>query len=206
MLRFIFHIAISGLIVVVVNIVGFAAIGKQSNVSSAGWGHESSDRKQWPFRVPIDWPSKPDRVMMRSNLVVSEFVADHKSDEKRFVVDCTVSGWPWKSWWVATVYCENRTTYDVTVVDSGGSDLSSLLGLQAKWSMNRLPVGVRPMQLGANTIVIAIPIHLLYCAYRRLVRRMRLKRGECLGCGYPKLGNEKANCPECGLSPHAIDR
>lgn len=60
-------------------------------------------------------------------------------------------------------------------------------------------VPVQPLWAGllVNTVVFAVPAFCVVWGVAWCRRRGRVKRGECLQCGYPRVGG--ARCPECGL-------
>lgn len=93
----------------------------------------------------------------------------------------------------------------------GGTDsIDTSLASRAPWPLVDVPswikrggfkVPVQPLWGGllVNTAVFAVPVLGVVWGAAWWRRRGRLKRGECLTCGYPNLPG--AVCPECGGHP-----
>ena len=113
------------------------------------------------------------------------------------------SGWPCQSmtlhpWiaWEAFLEREERITWQggILVVrkSSPGSETGAFFPL-------------RPILPGfaINTILYAASLWILFATPGALSRKRRLRRGQCVACGYSLRGrgNTTRECPECGATP-----
>lgn len=61
-----------------------------------------------------------------------------------------------------------------------------------------LPASPLWQGFATNTLLFALLVGLSITAFRFIRSRLRISRGQCIGCGYDLSGADHAACPECG--------
>jgi len=159
----------------------------------------------WPFAVPREWPSAPSFVVTRTSLGVSVLQGLSRDLEFHYRQWSLRAGLPFRSLYLVRNRTEEQgTRYGALILErpirwqEGIKIPQSLfwrLSSRDSWGRNLPTMPVWPGFL-VNTILYAVVPWLLVCGPFALRRLIRMKRGQCVKCGYP-LG-DLAVCTECG--------